>query len=189
MLALPPEPQPDQSVSANAFRQLIRAVRSLYPIKGPGVLLERTPSGTVFKVNPGGRGKTAVIPKGCFAIAPFTPEDAESPEDTYLAVVNRYYRRGHILFEIETEEDEDPPAIDELVSTSKPLLALVSTMNVGDPEVTMETFADYNELKNKSRDESKAIVPLYLCRFSDDGKYAGIEIDFRDIPVFDASES
>lgn len=186
MITLPPEPQPGQPVSANAFRQLIRALRSLYPIAGPGVHLERTPNGTVFKANPGGLGKSAVVPKGCFAIALYTPEDAESPEDSYLAVLNRYYRRGHILFELEADE---PPAIDGLVSTSKPLLALVSTMNVGEPEVEMKSFASYNELKNESLDESKAVTPLYLCRFSDEGKYAGIEVDFRDIPVFDASES
>ena len=186
MLTLPPEPQPNDDVSANAFRQLIRAVRSLYPIAGPGVLIDHGPNGAVFKAEAGGRGKSAAVPKGCFAIAPFTPEDAESPEDTYLAVLNRYYRRGHILFELEADE---PPAIDELVSTSKPLLALVSTMDVGDPDVTMKSFTDYNELKNESLDESKAVTPLYLCRFSDEGKYAGIEVDFRDIPVFDASES
>lgn len=186
MIMLPPPPGPGDRISVTFIRDVLRYIRSITPIQGPGVRLSSTPNGTVFTADAQARGKSSVVPKGCFAIALYTPEDAESPEDSYLAVLNRYYRRGHILFELEADV---PPAIDELVSTSKPLLALVSTMDVGDPDVTMKSFTDYNELKNESLDESKAVTPLYLCRFSDEGKYAGIEVDFRDIPVFDASES
>lgn len=129
-------------------------------------------------------GGGAAVPDGCFSISYFTPEPSG---DAYPAVVNRYYRRGHLLSELGA--GGPPPDVNGLVSPSKPILALVSTMDVGDPETTLESFTDYSSLVRESLDESKSIVPLYLCRFSDDGRYAGIEVDFRSMPVFDAYES
>lgn len=61
MIHLPPEPAPGDKVSANAFRQLIRAVKSLRPIAGTGVRLSYGPNGTVINAGSPVRGKTAAV--------------------------------------------------------------------------------------------------------------------------------
>ena len=183
MIHLPPEPAPGDKVSANAFRQLIRAVKSLRPIAGTGVRLGYGPNGTVINVGSTPRVKTAaVVNHGCFEIATYQPSIGSDP---YPALVNRYYRIGHLLDEMSAATS---PRITDFASAETPILALVCTADYNQPAVSLEAYADFSAIKDASRDESKAIYPLYLFRFDSEGNYAGVEIDFRNIPNIDITE-
>lgn len=151
-------------------------------------------SGLLVREGPGGIGYEAIqenkrskrksnITPGCFAIGLYTP-DYEGAQP-YLAVMNRFYRIGHLFKELTAAT---PPAIDDLVSAESPILALVVTADVAEPEASLESFEDFAALASEGEDESKAIYPLYLCRFNDDEEYAGVEIDFRNMPDIDMTE-
>ena len=183
MIHLPPEPAPGDKVSANAFRQLIRAVKSLRPIAGTGVRLGYGPNGTVINVGSPVRGKAAaVVNHGCFEVTTYTPSIGSDP---YLAIVNRYYRIGHLIREMEAAS---PPSAESVADADHPILALVVTSDYQAPAASLESFADFAAMESASEDESKAIIPLYLFRFDSDGNYVGIEIDFRNMPGIDITE-
>lgn len=83
MITLPPEPHPDDNVSANTIRQIIRALRALTPIEGKGIWFSRSPNGTVYNCQASSRDKTAA---GTAAL-PWTfscveKEDEETGEKT-----------------------------------------------------------------------------------------------------------
>lgn len=183
MIHLPPEPAPGDKVSANAFRQLIRAVKSLRPIAGTGVRLGYGPNGTVINAGSTPRVKTAaVVNHGCFEISMYQPSIGSDP---YLAIVNRYYRVGHLIREMEAAS---PPSVESVADAEYPILALVCTADYQAPEVSLEKYEDFDAIKTASEDESKAIYPLYLFRFDSEGNYAGVEIDFRNMPNIDITE-
>ena len=184
MIHLPPEPAPGDKVSANAFRQLIRAVKSLYPIAGTGVRLSYGPNGTIINVGSTPRGKTAAVslPSGCFEITTYTPSIGSDP---YLAIVNRYYRIGHTIGEMSFSA---PPEVPWGCDADHPILAIVASADQSSVTVEVERFEDMSKLIERSRDLDSAVIPLYQFKFDDEGEYVGVEIDFRNMPAFAITE-
>lgn len=183
MLTLPPEPQPNDDVSANAFRQLIRAVKSLYPIAGTGVRLGYGPNGVIINVCSTPRGKTAaVVNHGCFEIATYQASEDSEP---YSAIVNRYYRIGHTIGEMSFAA---PPEVPWGCDADYPILAIVASADQSSVTVEVERFEDMSKLIERSRDLDSAVIPLYQFKFDAEGEYVGIEIDFRNMPAFTITE-
>lgn len=183
MLTLPPEPQPNDAVSANAFRQLIRAVKSLYPIAGTGVRLGYGPNGTVINVGSTPRGRTAaVVNRGCFEISTYQASEDSEP---YSAIVNRYYRIGHTIGEMSFSA---PPEVPWGCDADHPILAIVASADQSSVTVEVERFEDMSKLIERSRDLYSAVIPLYQFKFDDEGEYVGVEIDFRNMPAFTITE-
>lgn len=183
MNTLPPEPHPDDNVSANTIRQIIRALRALTPIEGANMRLSRGPNGTTYNATvPAVRGSSAAaVPAGCFEIVMYKPTIG----DPYRAIVNRYYRVGHLIREMEAAS---PPSVESVADADHPILALVATADYQTPEVSLESYEDFATMASASEDETKAITPLYLFRFNSEGNYVGIEIDFRNMPGIDITE-
>lgn len=151
---------------------------------GSGNLLVREgPGGIGYESLPENRrGRTAAVIHGCFEITTYTPSIGSDP---YPAIVNRYFRVGHLIREMEAAS---PPSVESVADADHPILALVVTSDYQAPEVSLEKYEDFDAIKTASEDESKAIYPLYLFRFDSEGNYAGVEIDFRNIPNIDITE-
>ena len=49
MIDFPREMRAGDDVSATEYNRLVRALRAIYPVQGPGMALRRTPNGTVFE--------------------------------------------------------------------------------------------------------------------------------------------
>lgn len=153
-------------------------------IGAANMLVREGPGGIGYEPLPENRrGKTAaVVNHGCFEIATYQPSIGSDP---YPALVNRYYRIGHLIREMEAAS---PPSVESVADADHPILALVVTADYQTPEVSLESYEDFATMASASEDETKAIYPLYLFRFDSDGNYVGIEIDFRNMPGIDITE-
>lgn len=146
------------------------------------MLVREGPEGIGFEALPENkRSKRKVEYTGCFAIGLYAPETG----DPYLALLNRYFRVGHLFHELEITP---PPQIPAGATSVSPLLALSVTANTAVPTASLVSFADYEALKTAAEDLSKAIVPLYLFKFDAAGQYAGVAVDFRNLPAINMTE-
>ena len=183
MNTLPPEPHPDDNVSANTIRQIIRALRALTPIEGANMRLSRGPNGTTYNATvPAVRGSSAAaVPAGCFEIVMYKPTIG----DPYRAIVNRHYRVGHLIREMSFSA---PPEVPWGCDADHPILAIVASADQSAVTVEVERFADMSALIQRSKDYDSAVIPLYQFKFDDEGEYVGVEIDFRNMPAFTITE-
>ena len=211
MIHLPPEPAPGDKVSANAFRQLIRIVKSLRPIAGTGVRLGCGPNGTVINAGSPVRGKTAAqVSHGCFDLE-FVKEEEEDSGDSggsggdanasgdsggdsgsdtsgepVPKLVRQYYRIGHRLYNL-----DDASALDPELGA---FIAL-KVSNVTDDSITgaeIAQYEDWDTMAEESADVDAAIIPLYELKLTEDDngqqKISGVAVDFRSMPVFVMAE-
>lgn len=212
MIHLPPEPAPGDKVSANAFRQLIRAVKSLRPIAGTGVRLGCGPNGTVINAGSPVRGKSAAqVSHGCFDLEFVKEEEEDSGDSSGDAnsgggsgdtsgsdsggdtggepvpkLVRQYYRIGHRLYNL-----GDASALDPELGA----FVALKVSNVTDdsiPGAEIAQYEDWDTMAEESADVDAAIIPLYELKLTEDDngqqKISGVAVDFRSMPVFVMAE-
>lgn len=164
MIDLPREVFADDELSATEYNKLVRALRAMYPVQGPGVHLERTPNGTIFSAKTASRKSAgAVVKGGCFDI------DAEGK------FVNRYYRVGNMPKEAPEFTDTATAFAGKFVALSVPVAP--------DGTPSLSAFTTFEGLATAARDPKKALAPLY--KFDAEGN---IEVDLRNMPIVQAVE-
>jgi len=152
------EPNPGDRISANEYRELVRAVRALTPIAGHGMRLSRGPNGTVYNANVSSVKKSTERPDlGRFRIDAIEHDEDEA---TYtLTFGNCYYRCGGKTYELDVEEDENVLTLGE--SDLPAIVALKVRLTESEPSAEIEKYADLSELKEEEADTDYFIAPLY----------------------------
>lgn len=164
MIDLPRVMFADDELSATEYNKLVRALRAILPIEGPGMRLKRTPNGTVFSAETASRKSGgAVVKGGCFDI------DADGK------FVNRYYRTGNMPKEAPEFTDTATAFAGKFVALSVPVAP--------DGTASLSAFTTFEDLATAARDRDKALAPLY--KFDGEGN---IEVDLRNMPIVQAVE-
>lgn len=163
---------------ATIWNGLIRFIRSLRLIPGPGIKLRRTPNGTVVSVARVAVKKQASAPSdnSCYAIDTLEIEKDEDDEESATISVsfkNCYFRvGGKCYLGASSIEDVEAPAI----------VALKINLTGTAPVNGIESYADFQELMDEQHDGEYYIIPLYEFDAS------GLKCDFRNAPHSDAGE-
>lgn len=169
MLTALPEIDPKDDLSATYMRRLVRYVRSITPIQGPGIMLARGPNGTVFSGNPCEKkpvSKRADV--GRFAIVWKRDPDVPSAP-AVRTMVNCYFDVGGKTYLID-DIPFPPPAGAESDYYYALVINAVGTSVVG----YVETYRTFLELQNAQSDRIRYVVPLY--KIATDGT---VLVDFR----------
>ena len=171
------ELSPRDKFGATIWNGLIRFVRSLRLIQGPGIKLTRTPNGTIVSVKQMKAAKaSSPADNSCYAIDTLEIEKDEDDEESATISVsfkNCYFRvGGKCYLGASSIEDVEAPAI----------VALKINLTGTAPETEIESYEDFQELTDDQHDGEYYIIPLYEFDAS------GLKCDFRNAPMCDAGE-
>ncbi len=167
---------------ATIWNGLIRFVRSLRLIQGPGIKLTRTPNGTVVSATAKPSFKGSSKPdNSCFAISKLEiskgEDSAESGDDIQCSISvefkNPYVTIGGKMYNTGSDSiSGDLPGI----------IALVIDLSDVAPAFELSIFQTFDEMTEEQKDGSNYIIPLYEFDAN------GVICDFRNAPECDAGE-
>lgn len=205
MIVFPREVRAGDKISATEYNRLVRAVRAIYPVQGPGMRLKTTPNGTVFeaafaKATPAPAAGRVVPGAGCFALV----EDAEPTEDTSgtffdMHFANKYWLKGNRIFtmtgdtKVSSLVGLEVNAQQVTATLESPYVAL-KIPAIGDGVASLEAYASFTDLADAANDTAFALAPLYLFSAEVEeveGETEGeteyqarflVDVDFRNIP-------
>lgn len=174
----PREMRQGDVVSATEYNRLVRSLRRLALIQGPGVLLSSRPNGTVVSLADTPRAApSAITALSCWNIVPKDPETKSYGTLADLTFGNRYYKQGGIpdvagdgalpdegasgtpedvvsYYADLTTDDASAPTL------KKPFLALKVPTNLS-VELAIAGYENYSALMAASRNLDYVLVPLY----------------------------
>lgn len=197
MRTSPAEPSAGDRISANWMRELVRYIRSITPLAGPGIKLSAGPNGTTLSCVQAKASKVSASPDmGCWKIISSTREeesenDGETVEKPVRVFANQYYLDGEVMHELELEDAVEDFVCqgelgegEEYTAADKPFVALkvpATTNSTGNPAlVGYKTLA---ELQSAQSDVAWVVKPLY--KLTHDGSVA---VDFRNCPALQVAE-
>ncbi len=195
MIICPREPSADDNVSATWVRELVRYVRAITPLPGPGVKTQRTPNGTHLSCSPAARRGGASGNNGCWKIVNDSRNetvDNETVATTVRVFANQYYLDGECLHSLElTDAVEDFVCQGELAEgeeyteEDKPYVCLkVPSTTDTTTQPTLEGYKELSDLQSAMQDPAFVIVPLY--KFTHSGS---VDVDFRNCPEVQVGEA
>lgn len=187
MNTFPREPHAGDRISAQLIRDIIRCLRRITPLAGPGTRLSVSPNGTTISASASsfaaGGGSSD---KGCFRIVTLE-DDGEKRK----AFGNCYFMIGGQFREVEETAYLDEFVMqgeleegEEYTAADKPYVALVVSMLLDD--FGAASFVGYEEEDDMAEDAGNPTLyvrPLY--KLTHDG---GVAIDFRNMPQLAAAE-
>lgn len=181
MIDFPREVREGDKISATEFNKVVRLLRQLYPIQGPGIRLSASPNGTVFTADvPAAQAAAplsvnAVTGAGCYALVEVEEtQNGETVINKYLA--NQYYVDGAVL---KSTNFTDP--LNSETQYGKFLAVRVPMTASG--SVTLEAYDTYGDMHDASLNRAYVILPLYQLDAN-----GGIVCDFRNAPRVQAVE-
>ena len=182
MIDFPREVREGDRISATEFNKVVRVLRRLYPIQGPGIRLSASPNGTVFMADvPAAQAAgpvSASVPAGagCYTIIDVEETDqGQTVTRKYLA--NQYYLDGDVAKSTSFSSPLNPAT-----HYGKFIALRIPMGSSGSP--TLEAYATYAALNTASLDPSYVTLPLYQLDAN-----GGIACDFRNIPRVQAWEN
>lgn len=197
MRTCPAEPSAGDRISASWMRELVRYIRSITPLAGPGIKLSAGPNGTTLSCVQAKASKVSPSPDmGCWKIISSTREEegeneGETLEKPVRVFANQYYLDGEVLRQLELEDAVEDFVCqgelgegEEYSAADTPFVALkvpATTNSTGEPAlVGYKTLA---ELQTAQSDAAWVVKPLY--KLTHDGSVA---VDFRNCPALQAAE-
>lgn len=199
MRTCPAEPSAGDRISASWMRELVRYIRSITPLAGPGIKLSAGPNGTTLSCVQAKASKVSASPDmGCWKIVSGTREEesenegeSETVEKPVRVFANQYYLDGEVLHELDLEDAvEDFVCQGELgegeqyTADDKPFVALkvpATTNTTNQPALI--GFKSLAELQTAQSDVAWVVKPLY--KLTHDGSVA---VDFRNCPARQITE-
>lgn len=164
-------------LGATWLNGLVRFVRSLRIIQGPGVKISRGPNGTTVSVDlPRIRSSapSAALPtwrQGRFAIDainldpdPPSEDDPEGEDESELVLKNCFVRIGGKTYSMGTT----------LTGFKNAIVAIRIELNSSEPALEYQSYATVGDLNAAEADRAYYIIPLF--QFDADG---GVVLDWR----------
>lgn len=208
MIGCPAEPMYRDHLSATWMRSLVRYVRSITPLAGPGMKRHVTPNGTILTPAPSKGGKASFVSAtpGCWQLADASREatttDATTGEtsattEVYPTLINRYYSVGEIAAHMDEDVEIDLSDFilqgelqddEEYTAADRPFICLEVLARPPEPEggnesVRIVAFKDWSELVEAQRNLSVVVKPLYKL-----SHYGTIVVDYRNMPQMQMTE-
>lgn len=197
MRTCPAEPSAGDRISASWMRELVRYIRSITPLAGPGVKLSTGPNGTILSCVQAKASKVSAAPDmGCWKIVSDTREEegeyeGETVENPVRVFANQFYLDGEVLHELDLEDAVEDFVCqgelgegEEYTAADKPFVALkVPATTNSTEEPALVGYKTLAELQAAQNDPAYVVKPLY--KFMHDG---GIKVDFRNCPALQVAE-
>lgn len=181
MIDFPQEVREGDKISATEYNRVVRVLRRLYPIQGPGIRLSASPNGTVFTADVAAAqaaaplSVNAVTGAGCYELVEVEEtENGETVTRKYLA--NQYYLDGDVAKSTSFSNPLDP------ATQYGKFLALRIQMG-SSGSTSLQAYASFSDLHTASLDPAYVTLPLYQLDANGD-----IVCDFRNIPRVQAVE-
>lgn len=182
MIDFPREVREGDKISATEYNRVVRVLRRLYPIQGPGIRLSASPNGTVFTADvpaaqaAGPISVCVVTGAGCYELV-----DAEETEGgqtvTRKYLSNQYYVDGGVIKSTNFSNPLDPSThYGKFLALRAPM-----TSNGTAALAAYDTFA---LMHTASLDLNFVTIALYQLDANGD-----IVCDFRNIPHAQAVEN
>lgn len=170
MLTPPTAPSPGKPVSAGFFAALIRWIKSVTLVDGPGYRLSRGPNGTTISFATSRTSSSARLP------GLFEPRiEQEQGGAKTVRYTYPYFMVGTRLYRCEDE--------DVTISCDEGIHCLVIDLDQPKPKGTVEVYADFGEVQAAAEDISTSVKPLF--EFDADGN---IIRDCRNMPTIATQE-
>lgn len=166
MIDFPREVREGDKVSATEFNRVVRTLRRLWPIKGPGIKLSYTPNGTIFASNPTHSAAYSTSSDAVYGIATDN-SGIGGGERTHF--INRYFEISGVIV-------EGPDA----TITSSAAGSFIA-IRISDGTASIRTYGTLAAMQIEMTNQSYMVIPLYKLDAN-----GGIEIDLRHIPRADA---
>ena len=204
MIGCPAEPMYRDHLSATWMRSLVRYVRSITPLAGPGMKRHVTPNGTILTPAPakGGKASFAAGAPGCWQLADASREatttDATTGEtstttEVYPTLINRYYSVGEIAAHMDEAVEIDLSDFilqgelgegEEYTAADRPYICLKAPARYGDSAVLdIVGYKTFDAVAAAQLDTAYVIKPLYQL-----SHYGAIVVDFRNMPGLQNAE-
>lgn len=197
MRTCPAEPSAGDRISASWMRELVRYIRSITLLAGPGIKLSAGPNGTTLSCVQAKASKVSASPDmGCWKIISSTREEdgeneGETVEKPVRVFANQYYLNGEVLHELALEDAVEDFVCqgelgegEEYTADDKPFVALkvpATTNSTAEPAlIGYKTLAELQVAQN-----AVAFVVKPLYKFTHDGSVA---VDFRNCPALQVAE-
>ena len=175
MIDFPREVRQGDKVSATEFNQVVRMLRRLWPVQGPGIKLSWTPAGTVISAEPGGRASAAPGSINYYGLPSVFEivEDSQTCGVSTYRFANQYFEVSGVLYDLKSDYTFTLHSVADLY------LAIVLS-SVSDPQGYIEEYWTFEDMQADMADETKSVIPLY--KFDSEGAVA---CDLRHIPRAD----
>lgn len=176
MIDLPREVMAGDTVRADDFNKVVRALRAIMPLEGPNIMLSQGPNGTVIQstATGGGRGGGGnVINYDALPSVFEIVADHETCGEVTYRFENQYFEVSGILYDLDSSYTFTQATVANL------FLAIVLS-SVSNPQASITEYRTFEDLQIDMGDETKSVIPLY--KFNALG---GVECDLRHIPRAD----
>lgn len=167
MIDFPREVREGDRVSATEFNRVVRALRRLWPIKGPGIKLSSSPNGTVFASDPTTHSVAYSTSSDTVYGIATDNSGIGGVERTHF--INRYFEISGVIVE--------GPDADITSSAAGSFIAI----RISNGAASIQTYGTLAAMQNEMTNQSYMVIPLYKLDAN-----GGIEIDLRHIPRADA---
>lgn len=181
MIDFPREVREGDRISATEFNKVVRVLRQLYPIQGPGIRLSASPNGTIFTADvPAAQAATpisatVVTGAGCYELVDVEEtEGGQTVTKKYLS--NQYYVDGGVIKSTNFSDPLNPAThYGKFIALRVPM-----TSNGTAALAAYDTFA---LMRTASLDPNFVTIALYQLDAT-----GAIVCDFRNIPHAQAVE-
>lgn len=207
MMLPPREPQPGDKITANWARDIVRYMKAITPMPGPGTRIDRKPHGSFITASGGGSGGGGggSSDNGCWKIVSEEDPSAQPNKtfaNTFFSIGGNMYEHAEPFYIIGTAvtPDVDPPEGSEYAEGECPYVFLkvymknedehkmgdsevccCSQLYDGDPSVPGASGESLIEL---SKNLNFYIKPLYKLTHT-----GGVAIDFRNMQQIHSMEA
>lgn len=159
------EPRAGDKLSATQYAAMIRELRAIAPIAGPGLRSKRTSHGTILTVV-ATAAKSAIPPDlSCFRYRLRMLDTASGEGKVPVHTVdNLYYQLAGRTF-LWTPDGDDP---DFVRFVPDKFVALRVDLSGTEPEPEIATYEDLSELQDDQADGNVYVKPLYMFERGED---------------------
>ena len=171
MLTPPTAPSPGKPVSAGFFAALIRWIKSVTLVDGPGYRLNRGPNGTTISFDMTARTSSSARLPGLFE----PKVKVEQGGGKTVKYTYPYFMVGTRLYRCEDK--------DVSISCDEGIHCLFIDLDRARPVGTIEVYADFGEVQAAAENAAKSVKPLF--EFDAAGN---IIRDYRNMPTIATQE-
>jgi len=177
MMLPPREPQSGDKITANWARDVVRYMKAITPLPGPGVRIDRKPHGSVINGGGGGGGGGGGSSDfGCFKILK-TEGLTITFTNCFCMVGGKFYALGST---IEEHENCETFTVDE----NTPVVTLRIDLSGTEFDYDMVGFETLTALAEQSiASPGYFFIPLYVFTVDEEKESVNRSIDLRNIPI------